>query len=106
MKYLDHLLRTGGSAYRVDAANMCLIRRINDESQAAKETAVSAAPSAAEHLEAAWVAAYGISPDHDKAVRSAINAIEAFSLPIVSADNPQPTLTKSLATLRKNPSAW
>lgn len=63
--------------------NECLIRRVSDQAQEAKEIAAKSSPSSARYLEQAWVATYGIEPDYDKAVSSAIKAVESALTPIV-----------------------
>ncbi|GAB4049721.1 hypothetical protein [Catellatospora paridis] len=105
---LDHLLSFGGSAYRVSSDLDRLVHRVPEQAQAAFDTAAKTAPeAAARHLQDAWVATYGLDPDYDKAVSSSIKAVEEILLPLVSPTNDgHRTLTKSLATLKREASDW
>ncbi|MFG3423690.1 hypothetical protein [Micromonospora sp. NPDC048063] len=108
---LDPLLKDGGSLYRCDFEQHCLVRRVDDTTQAAVDTAIkSASASAADHLRAAWTAAYGLSPDPDKVFNEAIRAVEEVACPFVEqkkAAANSATLGTVIGELGKNaPHKW
>jgi hypothetical protein len=66
---LEGTLVDGESLYRIDLSGRCLVRRVDTTVQATVDAAIVAATStAADYLRTAWVAAYGINPDPDKAL--------------------------------------
>jgi hypothetical protein len=61
--------------------------RVDATVTAAVSEAVHTAPQqAAEHLRTAWEAAYGHSPDPDKAYHEAVRAVEELACPLVQAN--------------------
>ncbi|GAB1641808.1 hypothetical protein KRMM14A1259_22310 [Krasilnikovia sp. MM14-A1259] len=82
------------------------MRRVDEPVQAAIDQSVSAAPeTAADHLGVAWAAAYGVSPDPDKAFNEAIRAVEEVACPLIEerkADRGGATLGTVMGELRNN----
>jgi hypothetical protein len=101
------LLVDAGSLYQVDRHGRCLVRRVDSTVQAAVDTAVTtASPTAAEHLRTAWVAAYGIHPDPDKAYNHAVLALEDVACPLVSPNNSRATLGTVIRDLGTQLTKW
>jgi hypothetical protein len=64
---LKEILLDAGSLYCVNVKGRCLVRRVDEAVQKAADATIKNAPdAAADHLRAAWVAAYGLNPDPDK----------------------------------------
>ena len=106
---LMELLDDANSAYRVGAAltPIRLVRRVDPTLQAAADqTATAADPTTADLLRQAWVSVYGRQPDPHAAYSHAVRAVERAIAPIVSPDNPQPTLGTALRTLESNASSF
>ncbi|MET9297787.1 hypothetical protein ABZX66_00555 [Micromonospora aurantiaca] len=108
---LDALLKEGGSLYRCDFDQHCLVRRVDDTTQAAVDAAVKGtSASAADHLRTAWAAAYGLNPDPDKVFNEAIRAVEEVACPLVEqkrAEAGSATLGTVIGVLSKNaPHKW
>lgn len=104
---LDEILTDSASLYRVDRQARHLIRRVDTTVQAAVDTAITiAAPTTADYLRTAWVAAYGLHPDPDKAYDHAILAIEGLTCPLVSPQNSKATLGTVIRDLRNQVTQW
>lgn len=108
---IESILIDGSSLYTVDPDRQCLTRRVDATTRAAASRAIASAPEqAADHLAAAWVAAYGLNPDPDKAFNEAIRAVEEVACPLVQpklAQTNKPTLGTVLGELGKNaPHRW
>jgi hypothetical protein len=104
---LDEILTDSASLYRIDQHARRLIHRVDTTVQAAVDTAITtAAPTAADHLHTAWVAAYGFHPDPDKAYDHAILAIEELTCPLVSPQNSKGTLGTVIRDLRNQVTQW
>jgi hypothetical protein len=103
---LGSILRDGSSAYRVDAKARCLVRRVDATVELAAQETITAAPSAAaDHLRQAWSAAFGLTPDPDKAFQEAIRAVEELACPLVEnrrAERNKATMGTVLGELRGN----
>jgi hypothetical protein len=97
---LDDILTDAGSLYKIDFNGRCLVRRVDD---AAITTATSVA---AGHLRTAWVAAYGLHPDPDKAYDHAVLAIEDLTCPLVCPRNSKATLGVVVSDLRNQATQW
>ena len=85
---LEVFLREGHSIWRVSDSHNALERRqdaiVTAAAHRATETACSTGvPAAADHLQAAWAAVYGLHPDPSKAFREAILAVEAVAVPVI-----------------------
>ena len=104
---LSEILTDSGSLYRIDLSTRRLVRRVDTAIQAAADGAIAAAvPTVADHLRTAWVAAYGLHPDPDKAYDHAILAIEELTCPLVSPRNSKCTLGTVIRDLRSQVVQW
>jgi hypothetical protein len=104
---LAAILTDAGSLYRIDLNGCCLVRRVDATVQAAVNAAIATATStAADHLRTAWVAAYGLHPDPDKAYDHAVLAIEELACPLVCPRNTKATLGTVLSDLRNQATRW
>jgi hypothetical protein len=104
---LDEILVDSASLYRVDRQARRLVRRVDPIVQNSVDMAISTAkPAAADHLRTAWVAAYGLHPDPDKAYDHAVLAIEELSCPLVSPQNSRATLGTVINDLRNQITRW
>ncbi len=61
---------------------------------------------ASEHLDKAWIAAFGREPNQSTAYSEAVKAVEAAAIPVVLPNDPRATLGKVLAELRANPQKY
>ncbi|MFD8638371.1 hypothetical protein, partial [Streptomyces sp. NPDC059656] len=104
---LDHLLDEGGSAYRVAATRDGLEERVTPAARdAVHQTiagagAIPAAGSAADHLAAAWRAAYGRNPDPVRAYSESIKAVESAAHAVIQANNAKATLGTMLGEFKQ-----
>ncbi|MBO3753078.1 hypothetical protein J5X84_44160 [Streptosporangiaceae bacterium NEAU-GS5] len=104
---LDSILEDAGSSFRVYRPKHCLIKRVDETIHAAVDKSIEEAPSnAADHLRAAWAAAYGIHPDPDKAYGQAVRAVEALACPLVTPRNARSTLGIVIRDLRSQLAQW
>jgi hypothetical protein len=104
---LDETLTDAASLYEIDYQGRCLVRRVDATVQALVDKAVTnATATTAEHLRTAWVAAYGLHPDPDKAYDHAVLAIEDQTCPLVSPRNGKPTLGTVIRDLRNQNGQW
>jgi len=107
LERLEEILTDAGSLYRLDFNGRCLVRRVDATVQAAVDaTIVKTTPTAADHLRTAWVAAYGLHPDPDKAYDHAVLAIEDLTCPLVCPRNNRATLGTVLSDLRNQATQW
>ncbi|MEV7230926.1 hypothetical protein AB0M79_28490 [Polymorphospora sp. NPDC051019] len=104
---VEEILRTGGSAWRVNRRLNGLERRIDETVTAAVDMAAKTAQEeAADHLATAWRAAYGRDPDPDKAYNEAVKAVEALACPLVCPNNSRGTLGTVIRDLRNQTTSW
>ncbi|MEU4609332.1 hypothetical protein [Streptomyces umbrinus] len=102
---LDVLLDDAGSAYRVnDDKNGLEIRIVAAVRDAVRQTvadasAVQSSVSAADHLAAAWKAAYGLNPDPVRAYSEAIKAVECAAHATVQPNHGRATLGAMLGEI-------
>jgi hypothetical protein len=90
------LLKDAGSLYDVDVGGQCLVTRVSPELQQAKDLAMKvASPEAADHLQAAWKATYGLGPQPDTVFSESIRAIEEVACPLIEERKAE----KGVATL-------
>lgn len=86
-RHLGMLLAGGGSRWRVSSDRTRLEERVDPTVVAETDKAIAAAadsaPTAGEHLRAAWVSLYGRGPDYGNAIAEAILAVEAAAKPLV-----------------------
>jgi hypothetical protein len=107
IRKLEEILADSGSLYRVDRQERRLVRRVDPTVQFAVDKAIATAnPTVANHLREAWVAAYGLSPDPDKAYDQAVLAVEELTCPLVSPSNNRATLGTVARDLRNQLSQW
>ncbi|MFI9630926.1 hypothetical protein [Streptomyces sp. NPDC052042] len=104
-KVLTDILDDAGSAYRVNEAMDGLEERVTPAVRdAVRQTIADAAVgpatgSAADHLAAAWQAAYGRGPDPVRAYSEAIKAVEAAAHATIQANNKKATLGTMLGEI-------
>ncbi len=104
---LEGILTDGGSLYRINLDEHCLVRRVDGTVQTAVDAAITAAnPTAADHLRIAWVSAYGLNPDPDKAYDQAVLALEDLLCPMVCPRNNRATLGVVIGDLRNQAAQW
>jgi hypothetical protein len=104
---LEQVLRTARSEWRVNATRSGLERRVACAATVVAAAVIRSAPDEASgHLLAGWAAAYGRSPDPDRAYDEAILAIEAIACPLVSPRNSRATLGTVLSDLRNQEARW
>lgn len=107
LETLNGILADAGSRYRIDFNGRCLVGRVDSTVQAAVDSAIAAAtPTTADYLRTAWVAAYGLHPDPDKAYDQAILAIEDLTCPLVCPRNTKATLGVVIGDLRNQAAQW
>lgn len=103
LERLALILAASGSAYEVDFGKPPkLVRRIDGPVRdAVQKGQDEAEPTAAQHLRASWLAAFGIEPDPNVAYAEAVRAVEAVACPlVVPASSRPPTLGSVLTVLR------
>jgi hypothetical protein len=106
IRLLTNILDEAGSAYRVAWTRDGLEERVTPAVRdAVRQTiadavAQSTAGSAADHLAAAWQAAYGRSPDAVRAYSESIKAVEAAAHAVVQPNNAKATLGTMLGEIR------
>ncbi|MGW0665151.1 hypothetical protein [Streptodolium elevatio] len=105
---LTRLLDDAGSAYRVREDGRGLEFRVDptviEAAATARATAEADADtgSAAEHLAAAWSAAYGLRPDPTRAYSETIKAVEAAAHAVIQPNHAKATLGTMLGELKAN----
>ncbi|MEU4729603.1 hypothetical protein [Streptomyces sp. NPDC023588] len=98
-------LDSAGSAYRVDEAARGLEERVTPAVRdAVRQTMADAATqtasgSAADHLVAAWQAAYGRNPDPVRAYSESIKAVESAAHATIQPNNAKATLDTMLGEI-------
>jgi len=108
LEELTEILVDGGSLYRVNSnGRRCLVRRVDSTVQTTADSAIKAAPlTVADRLRTAWVAAYGLHPDPDKAYDHAVLALEDLICPLVCPRNNKATLGVAINDLRHQAARW
>ncbi|MFJ3402174.1 hypothetical protein ACIPM5_34850 [Streptomyces microflavus] len=102
---LARLLDVAGSAYQVNDRDNGLEERITPGVREAVRQAVAdaeaepSAGSAAEHLSAAWQAAYGLRPDPVRAYSEAIKAVECAAHSVIQPNHGRATLGTMLGEI-------
>lgn len=101
---LAGLLDEGGSVYRVNVELHRLEERVDPTVVGAFANTLAIARAsqrerAAERLQSAWVAAYGLHPNPSAAVQDAVRAVEAAVIPVMEPDNRHATLGTVLGKL-------
>ena len=104
---LEQILDEGGSAWRVAPDGRGLIERTLDAEHAAVALAAQGDDQIAADINTAWNVAWRRQePSALEAYAAAVNAIEGVLAPIVSPDNPRPTLGTIIYDLRQKPEKW
>ena len=103
---LEVLLSRAGSAWRVARDGRSLQRRVGETTVMASTTAAPPGTEAANHLAAAWQAAYGLDPNASVAYREAVRAVEAVAIPAVEPNSSRATLGTVIRTLRDQAAQW
>ncbi|MFD8023937.1 hypothetical protein ACFV6G_26380 [Streptomyces lavendulae] len=107
MAILSRMLDDAGSAYRVTEAFNGLEERVTPAVRDAVRHTIAdaaAAPgagSAADHLAAAWQAAYGRSPDPVRAYSESIKAVESAAHAVIQPNNAKATLGTMLGEFKQ-----
>jgi hypothetical protein len=110
---LRQMLTDSGSAYQVEHHGLVfrLVRRVDETVQTAYDAAqlsseASGRGNAAQRLREAWHAAYGRNPESGVAYSSAVKAVEAAAIPVISPNNDKATLGTVTAALRDQAAKW
>ncbi|WP_330480029.1 hypothetical protein [Streptomyces sp. NBC_00724] len=106
IRLLTDILDDGGSVYRVAEGCDGLEERVTPSVRDAVHRTIAdaaagaAVGSAADHLAAAWQAAYGRSPDPVRAYSEAIKAAEAAAHSVIQPNNAKATLGTMLGEIK------
>ncbi|QYA98261.1 hypothetical protein KZO11_34025 [Streptomyces anulatus] len=106
IRKLGEILDQAGSAYRVNETADGLEERVTPavrdavRQTVADAVAQSSAGSAADHLAAAWQAAYGRGPDPVRAYGEAIKAVECAAHAVIQPNNAKATLGTMLGEIK------
>ena len=104
---LEQILDAGRSAWRVAPDGKSLIERTLEAEHTAVELAAQGDDQIAADINAAWNAAWRRQdPSAVEAYAAAVKAIEGVLAPIVSPDDPKPSLGKMISALRDKPEKW
>lgn len=99
---LDAVLLAGGSRWKVGTRRQGpgLEDRVPLGVQEAADAVMSYPGHAGELLSEAWHAAFGLTPDFEKAYAKSIKAVEAAAIPVVSPKNTSATLGTVVGQMR------
>ena len=97
---LEELLSRGGSAWRVDVDPAGIFERVTDSERKVFKEATSARDAAAEHLNAAWEAAWRVEPNGQVAFDEAVKAVEAALRAVVTPNDGTAQLGKIRGQLK------
>lgn len=106
---VEQHLAEGGSAWTVDLSGdgpFRLLRRVDATVTADARAVMSTSGRAGQHLAKAWNEVYGRNPDPSAAYREAVRAVEAIAAPVISPNDPLPTLGRMIAAIKDAPSKW
>ena len=107
VEHLEQMLDEGGSAWRVAPDGKSLIERTLDAEHAAVELAAQGDDQVAADIHTAWSAAWRREePSAVEAYAAAVKAVEGVLAPIVTPDDPTPSLGKMIPALRDKPEKW
>ena len=107
VEHLEQMLDEGGSAWRVAPDGKSLIQRTLDAEHAAVELAAQGDDQIAADINMAWSAAWRREePSAVEAYAAAVKAVEGVLAPIVTPDDPKPSLGKMIPALRDKPEKW
>ncbi len=99
---LEGFLREGGSAWAVAPDGLGLTRRVLPEIAAAAKAEVDHAGRAGELLAQAWRYVYGREPNPSEGYHSAVKAVEAAAILVVTPNDTSATLGRVIGELRAN----
>jgi hypothetical protein len=105
-EFLNEVLSSGASAWRVADDRMSLTQVVSDETKATYEAAISVADEPAQELKEAWSNAFGRNGDPSDAWDHAIKALEDILIPVVVPNQTKPNLGHVLGQLRNQGGAW
>ncbi|CAN5359017.1 hypothetical protein BH11ACT3_BH11ACT3_19370 [soil metagenome] len=99
---LDEILTSGGSAWKVGTRDGVpgLERRVDVTVQTAADSAMAVPGHAGSLLSEAWHAAFGVTPDFEKAYAKSVKAVEAAAIPVVMPNHGSATLGTVLGQMR------
>ena len=104
---LEQMLDEGGSAWRVAPDGKSLIERTLGAEHTAVELAAQGDDQIAADIHTAWSAAWRREePSAVEAYAAAVKAVEGVLAPIVTPDDPKPSLGKIIPALRNKPEKW
>jgi len=103
---LEEMLADGGSAWAVAPDLHGLVQRVSAVETSGVHIAMSSDDQAARHIAAAWNAAWRREPSPSEAYSAAVKALESILVPIVTPNDPTPTLGKTIAAMRDKPEKW
>lgn len=103
---LNSILRTGGSAWRVNDSKTGLERRVDESATAAFELVMSPGDAASLELREAWTAVFGRNPNPSDAWDHAIKAAEEVTIPLVIPKVAKANLGGVAGELKANPTLW
>ena len=107
VEHLEQMLDAGGSGWRVAPDGKSLIERTLDAEHAAVELAAQGGDQVAADINMAWSAAWRREePSAIEAYAAAVKAVEGVLAPIVTPDDPKPSLGKMIPALRDKPEKW
>ena len=107
VEHLEQMLDAGGSAWRVAPDGKSLIERTLDAEHAAVKLAAQGDDQVAADIHTAWSAAWRREePSAAEAYAAAVKAVEGVLAPIVTPDDPKPSLGKMIPALRDKPEKW
>ena len=107
VEHLEQMLDEGGSAWRVAPDGKSLIERTLSAEHAAVELAAQGDDQIAADIHTAWSAAWRREePSAVEAYAAAVKAVEGVLAPIVTPDDPTPSLGKMIPALRDKPEKW
>lgn len=103
---LEALLRQGHSGWQAGVDPPGLVERVSQEERREYKAATADGDVAAQHLQAAWRAAWGIDEDGQRAFDEAVKALEAAFRPVAAPKDPGATLGKIAHYLDVKPDKW
>ena len=107
IEQLEQMLDEGGSAWRVAPDGKSLIERTLDAEHAAVKLAAQGDDQVAADIHTAWSTAWRREePSAAEAYAAAVKAVEGVLAPIVTPDDPEPSLGKMIPALRDKPEKW
>ncbi len=105
---LNVMLTEAGSEWQVGkyGEHAALTRRVAPATKYAAEQTIQEGGTAGSLLGDAWHAVFGVDPNPSAGYRSAVRAVEAAARPILTPNDPSPSLGKMIAAFRDKPEKW